>query len=417
MLRRHIVDPLLAALQDTPVVLLHGARQTGKSTLARWIAQKLHPARYLTLDDAAVLGAVEADPHGFLAGNEDPLVIDEVQRAPELFVAIKREVDRHRRPGRFLLTGSANVLLIPRLAESLAGRMEILTLWPLSQGEIAGTREGFVDAAYAAERPSTERPAGVRGEIVERLLRGGYPEIQGRLSADRRAAWFGSYLTTLLQRDVRDLSGIERLAELPRLLALLATRTAGLLNSAELARSAALPLSTLKRYLTLLETTFLLRPLPPWHDNLGKRLVKAPKVMLADTGLSSYLLGCDAERLAEDPGLLGRLLENFVIMELHKQAAWSRVRPGLYHFRTHAQQEVDIVMEDRKGRIVGIEVKASSSVGGEDFKGLRTLAEGTGRRFIRGLVLYTGLEAVSFGKQLDALPVSSLWRLGSENSR
>jgi hypothetical protein len=413
MFPRHMTGLLLDALADTPVVLLHGARQTGKSTLAQWLAEKKHKARYVTLDDAGVLSAARSDPSGFIHGLESPVVIDEVQRAPELFPAIKVSVDRNRKPGRFLLTGSANVLLLPRLAESLAGRMEILKLWPLSQGEIEGAKEGFVDGLFAHALPPPVAGQAARAQIFHRLVRGGYPVVQDRLSEDRRRAWFGSYLTTILQRDVRDLANIEGLTALPRLLSLLAARATSLLNLSELSRSFAVPLTTLKRYMALLETIFLIQTLPPWSRNLSKRLVKTPRLVFGDTALMSHLLGLNEQRLAEPANWIGPLLENFVVMELQKQAAWSHVRPGLFHFRTQTGQEVDIVLEDASGRIVGVEVKAASTVYTQDFKGLRALAELTGRRFLRGVMLYLGSESIPFGPQMHALPVSALWQLGA----
>ena len=415
MLYRQITGPLLDALADTPVVLLHGARQTGKSTLAQWLAGEKHKARYLTLDDAGVLAAARGDPSGFIDGLEGPVVLDEVQRAPELFLAIKASVDRDRKPGRFLLTGSANVLLLPRLSESLAGRLEVLKLWPLSQGEIEGLKEGFVDALFARELPTLTKVRAGTARLANRLLSGGYPVIQGRLSEARQKAWFGSYITTILQRDVRDLANIEGLTALPRLLSLLAARATSLLNLSELSRSFAMPLSTLKRYMALLETIFLIQALPPWSSNLSKRLVKTPRLVLGDTGLMSYLLGLTEQRLAEHPNLIGPLLENFVVMELQKQATWSRVQPQLFHFRTQTGQEVDIVLEDSAGQLVGVEVKAASTVSMQDFKGLRALAELAGRRFHRGVVLYTGSEPIPFGPRLHALPVSALWQLGANH--
>jgi predicted AAA+ superfamily ATPase len=417
MIRRNITPSLCTALADTPVVLLIGARQTGKSTLVQEIAATVHPARYLTFDDAGVLAAAQADPAGFLAGVDDAIVLDEVQRAPELFLALKAAVDRDRRPGRFLLTGSANVLLLPHLAETLVGRMEVLTLWPFSQGEIEGVAEDFVDAVFANTLPRLTTVREEWSELLDRMLCGGYPEVLERPTEERRSAWFGSYITTLLQRDVRDLSHIEGLTAVPRLLALIAARTTALLNFSEVSRSIAMPYSTLKRYLALLETTFLLQPLPAWSSNLGKRLVKAPKVILSDTGLSASLLALNKDRLIADRVLAGPLLENFVAMELRKQAAWSQTRPQLFHYRTQTGQEVDIVLEDAAGRLVGIEVKASATVSAHDFKGLHALAEMVGQRFQRGVVLYTGVELLPFGQRFHALPVQALWRLGNQTEQ
>jgi predicted AAA+ superfamily ATPase len=413
MIHRHITSALQAALADTPIVLLIGARQTGKSTLVQEIASSTHPARYLTFDDAGVLSAARTDPFGFLAHTNEAVVLDEVQRVPALFLALKAAVDRDRRPGRFLLTGSANVLLLPRLADSLVGRMEILTLWPLSQGEIEGRVEGFIDALFAGVLSPLKTPAEPWIALLDRLFIGGYPEVLTRSTAERRSAWFNSYITTLLQRDVRDLAQIEGLTSVPRLLELLAARASALLNASELSRSLTMPQTTLKRYLALLETTFLVSPLPAWSSNLGKRLVKAPKMMLSDSGLLTSLSSLQKERVLTDRGLVGPVLENFVVMELCKQIFWSRTRPQLFHFRTQAGQEVDCVLEDRTGRLVGIEVKASATVSAHDFKGLRVLAETVGSRFHRGVVLYTGTEPLPFGPQFYALPISALWQLGS----
>ena len=419
MYRRLLTKPLTDALVDSPVVLVNGARQTGKTTLVQSLAAQ-RPATYLTLDDIGVLSAARSDPQGFLAGLSGPVVLDEVQHAPGLFPALKAAVDKQRTPGRFLLTGSANVLLLPKLSESLAGRMEVLTLWPLAQAELvpaehAGAAGNLVDALFSdalfAERmpAGQDLPATEPADLIRRLLGGGYPEPLARSSPERRRAWFNSYLTTILQRDVRDIANIEGLTDLPRLLALLASRTSSLLNQADVSRASGLPYTTLLRYLALLEATFLVQMLPPWSSNLGQRLVKAPKVTLCDTGLAASLLGLDGERLTGDGAMRGQLLETFVTMEMRKQAGWSRTQPGLFHWRTAAQQEVDLLLEDAAGRLVGIEVKASGTASASDFKGLKALAEATGSRFLRGVVLYSGNQTVPFGERLHALPLSALW--------
>jgi uncharacterized protein len=414
MIKRNITSILLDALADTPVVLLNGARQTGKSTLAKSIASKKYPATYITLDDFSALSAARHDPAGFLSGLDGPVIIDEIQKAPNLFPAIKAVVDRDRQPGRFLLTGSANVFLLPRLSESLAGRMEILNLWPFSQGELAGIREEFVDALFANNLPYRVSYPENQANILGRIVIGGYPEAVRRSSNARRKAWFDSYITTLLHRDVRDLANIEGMVNLPRLLSLLAIRVPTFLNFAELSRTAAIAQSTLKRYMTLLEAIFLIQNVPAWSGNLGKRLVKAPKLVINDTGLKAHLTGSSAERMTAD-GSAGGYLENFVIMELRKQIPWSRIQPRMFHFRTQTGQEVDVVLEDPSGRLVGIEVKTTAVVGAEDFKGLRALAEGAGKHFHRGIVLYTGTGMVPFGQNLHAIPVTALWHWGSKS--
>lgn len=409
MYERNLEPTLLAALSDSPVVFLNGARQTGKSTLVQKIARGPHPARYFTFDDMDVLSAAKRDPQGFLAGLDGPVVLDEVQRVPELALPLKAEVDRNRKPGRFLLTGSANAMVLPQLSNALTGRMDLLTLWPLSQGELARNKEGFIDCAFDPHAKFPTGAALTRDALWERVSRGGYPEPSGRADPDRRRAWVNSYVATIIERDVRDLSEIESRTQLPRLLSLLASRISGLMNFAELSRSLEIPQTTLKRYMALFEATFLLHRSPPWSGNFGKRLVKAPKLFLVDTGLAASLVGADGERLAAESALSGPFLENFVVVELAKQSTWSRVKPRLHHFRTQTGYEVDIVLEDARGHCVGIEVKAGS-VGSGDLKGLKALQEILGKRFVRGIILYTGRESIPFDKNIHALPISALWQ-------
>ena len=409
MYTRNIESELQAALADTPVVLLNGARQTGKTTLAQRYARTAS-ATYVTLDDATHLAAARSDAQGFLAGLQGPVVIDEVQKAPGLFPALKLSVDRDRGPGRFLLTGSANVLLLPRISESLAGRMELITLWPLSQGELLGRRERFLDSVFSDHLPML--PADDVIDLKTMVLTGAYPEVVRRAAGKRRDAWFAAYITALLQRDVRDLANIDGLTEMPRLLALLAARVGGLLNMSELSRSSGIPNSTLKRYLSLLRATFLFQPLPAWSANLGKRLIKSPKIHLIDSGLTAHLAGVTPQRFDRDPHFFGPLLETFVVSELRKQIGWSDARTTLYHYRTTTGREVDILLEDAAGRVIGLEVKASSTVSRKDFRGLDALAEDVGERFLRGIVLYTGEQVVSFGERRVVLPISTLWQSG-----
>lgn len=407
---RGIEPRVVAALADTPVVLIHGPRQAGKSTLARHLASTGHPARYLTLDDAEVLAGAKIDPLGFIADLEGPVVIDEVQRAPELFLPIKASVDRDRRPGRFLLTGSAQVLFLPDLSDSLAGRMEPIRLWPLTQGELAGRGDGedFSDRVFAKRLRKVAASPLSAGDLAARITAGGFPEASQRPKS-RRRDWFGAYVTTMLERTVREIADIERLREIPRLLNVLAGRTGTSLNTADLSRTLAIPATTLKRYLAVLETAFLVHTIPAWTSRVRKRLLKSPKVYLVDTGLASHLIGQDAKGLPRSVELWGALVESFVAMELLRQADWSRTRPALYHFRTDAGGEVDLVLESAAGEVVGVEVKASHTVGAHDFRGLRTLAEVAGPRFRRGVLLYLGQETVPFGPSLYAMPLASLW--------
>lgn len=386
-----------------------GPRQAGKSTLVKQVIAAGHRATYVTLDDAGPRSAALADPAGFIAGFRGAVAIDEVQRAPDLFLAIKASVDRERKPGRFLLTGSANVLLLPRIADSLAGRMEVLTIWPLSQGELAGRRESFVDRLFARGSIQVTDADELGPDVVRRSLRGGYPEAVRRPAAARRSAWFRSHVQTLLDRDVRDLAAIERLGDLHTLLRLLAARSMSLLNMSEVSRALGLNLMTLKRYLLLLETMYLVRRVPAWSRNLGRRVVQHPKLMFLDTGLLGHLLQLTPDRLAVDPVLRGLLVENFVAAEIGKQLGWSKVAADLYHFRSHDGREVDLILEAHDGRVVGVAVKAASAVGSTDFSGLRTIADALGTAFHRGVVLHTGRQVIPFARELHAVPISALW--------
>ena len=408
MIQRNIQAAVRRAMADTPVVLLNGARQTGKTTLAQELATA-PGSQYFTLDDAATLALAAGDPAGFIRNLTGPVVIDEIQKAPDLFPAIKRAVDQHRQPGRFLLTGSANVMTLPRLSESLAGRMEIIPLFPFSAGELAGQREGFVQRLFNGTLAKPKANS-ANDNLPARLVRGGYPEAVQRKADDRRAAWFAAYISTILQRDVRELARVDGLHALPNLLKLLAARTSGLLNLADVGRDASLPHTTLTRYLALLETVFLVHRLPAWSPNLGKRLVKAAKLHLVDTGLACHLVGTDAQRLSVDRSLLGRMLETFVVGELRKQLSWADPHTTLYHFRTAAGAEVDVLLEKADGTVAGVEVKASATVAASDFAALKELRDQLGKRFRAGVVLYTGDQVIPFGDKLWLVPLPALWR-------
>lgn len=412
MYTRHLEPYLKAALADTPVVLLLGARQTGKTTLVRPLAHvqegegAVH--RYFTLDDLTPLAAAQADPEGFLAAIEGPVILDEVQRAPQLFQAIKALVDRERTPGRFLLTGSADPMLLPEVSESLAGRVETLTLWPLAQSEIEHAPGRFVDVLFGDRLPELPPEHPDAPTVWERIARGGFPEAVSRTHPDRRERWFASYLTTLLQRDIRDLAGVEASGALLRLVQMIAFRSGSLVNYSELSRAVGIPLSTLRRYVGLLEATFLYREVPAWTINLSKRLTKAPKGFITDTGLLASLWGSDPQT-AQGP-MKGALLETFVALEVMKATTWSAKAPVLHHFRTATGQEVDLVLERRDGLRVGIEVKAARSCSRSDFSGLLAFRDTAPERFHRGIVLYDGEHVIPFGDQLWAVPLRALWR-------
>lgn len=396
-----------AALKDTPVVMIKGPRQAGKSTLALELIRLGHEATYVTLDDPIALAPALRDPDAFVASFERPVVIDEVQRAPDLFRAIKLAVDRRRRPGRFLLTGSADVLLLPAVSESLAGRMEVVTLWPLSQSEIEGARGGLTDAFFAAAAPSVPGVDGLRAAVLRRALRGGFPDAVLR-DGEARQRWFAAYLATMLQRDVRDLAQIEGLAALPALLSLLAARTGSILNMADLARAVDLPYRTLVRYVALLEAMFFVRRIPAWSRGLGGRLMRHPKLVLVDTGVAGHLQNVELARFERDEALAGRIVESFVAMELGKQIEWSRSPVAVHHFREGAA-EVDLVLERRDGAVVGVEVKAGTSVSARELAGLSALAAAAGRKFHRGVVLYAGRTSIDLAPRIRALPMNALW--------
>jgi uncharacterized protein len=413
MLQRLLQPAILSALGDTPVVFVQGARQVGKSTLVQVIAEEAGGYEYLSLDSAAVRSAAAADPDGFVAGLPDSAVIDEVQRVPELALAIKRSVDRDRRPGRFLLTGSASVLTLPNLSDSLAGRMELLTLWPFSQAEAREQpRNSFVDACFKSRQPASKAPALPANDLAHLLITGGYPEALERKRPDRRTAWFDSYITTILQRDIRDLANVENITDMPRLLQVLAARTSGLVNYADIARDVGLSQTTLKRYMALFDATFLTQRVPAWFTNRTKRLAKSAKIMMTDTGLACHLLGVTTDQMGKNRHLVGPILETLVGMEILKQMSWSKTRTTLHHFRTSGGDEVDFVLEDQAGRIVGVEVKASATVRSGDLKGMQKLAEAAGDAFHRGVVLYTGDTTVPFAKNMHARPLTELWQTG-----
>jgi uncharacterized protein len=426
MYKRNSILDIKSALQDSPVVLINGARQVGKSTLAKALIAEKYPLslfdvpdvfalqdmfspQYYTLDDATTLAAAASSPLSFLEGLPPHVVIDEIQRAPELFLAIKKLVDQDRKPGRFLLTGSANAMTLPKVADSLAGRMEVHTLWPLSQGEIEGRKETFIDVCFGTEKLPKVPPISWK-ELSARLHLGGYPESLKRSEPRRRNTWYRSYLTSIIERDIRELANIEGYRELPNLLQLLASRVGGLLNFSDISRDTKMSNTTLKRYVALLEAVFIFVPLRAWYRNEEKRLVKSPKIYLNDTGLAMHLRGMDQARLL-DHNKAGFLLENFIVMELKKQQAWSKTLPSLYHFRTTTEKEVDVVLEAPDGRVVGIESKSSSEVSMSDFTGMKELAALARDDFHRGIVLYTGQETVSFGEKFTAMPVSALWQI------
>ena len=435
---RSVERRLLEALEDSPVVLIHGPRQCGKTTLAQftcapdyltwhgdhltWYGKRLawgssrqgRDYSYFSFDEPVTRDGARADPMGFVATLPERVILDEVQRVPELFEAIKISVDRRRAPGRFLLAGSANVLLVPQLSDSLAGRMETVPLHPLTQYELAGQSDvsrpdaDFLGALFGEGFP-VFRCEHLGSELNERIVAGGYPAALARPTARRTANWYRAYVDALVRRDVRELARVRSLEVLPRLLRAAAAQTAQLFNLSSLAAPFALSRPSIGDYVTLLERLFLLERLPAWHGNRLKRLVKSPKLHLTDTGLAAALLGADAGALAADRTLLGHLLETFVCQELRRQAGWHETPMEFFHFRDKDGVEIDLVIEQTSGAVAGVEVKAAGTVYAKDFRGLRKLQAAAGSRFVRGVVLYDGETSIPFGDQLHAVPISRLW--------
>jgi len=403
--KRWVEGPLVEAMADTPVVLLVGPRQAGKTTLVRQMAEG--GARYLTLDDELTRLSAREDPVGFIR-SLDRAVIDEVQRAPELLLAIKKVVDEDRRPGRFLLTGSANLMLLPTVADSLAGRMETLTLLPLAQGEIEGHSTNWLDCVFEGRIPLPR--VAVHGDVlVERVLRGGYPEACARSSVKRRNIWARQYLDAIIQRDVRYIASIEKRDHLPRFLRALAQGAGQLCRFTELGGQVGLDGKTVARYIGILEQMYLLRRVEVWARNRLKRLVKTPKLQFIDSGLLAVLLGMSAAGVQSDRTRFGNVLETFVYGELLKHATVALGDYQVMGYRDTEQFEVDLVIENPRGEIVGVEVKASATVRANDLRGLKKLAHLAGGQFKMGILLYDGDEVLPLGDHIWAAPIASLW--------
>jgi len=405
MFERFVERRAKEALSDTPVVLIVGPRRAGKTTLVRKMAEA--GRTYITLDDQTVLDAARSDPTGFIRGL-DQAVIDEIQRAPDLLLAIKKTVDEDYRPGRFLLTGSANVLTLPRVADSLAGRMETIRMLPLARAEISGATPTFLERLFA-EKLEGDIDAIVGDDLIRLAQLGGFPEAISRDSERRRQDWARSYLTSVLTRDLRDIADIEKLTELPKFVRLLAEHSGQLVNYSQFGSSINVSHKTGQRYVALLEQVFLIATLQPWYTNALKRIAKTPKLHFLDSGLLAAARGLSFDRVKANRELFGALLESFVFSEILKLMSASDMRLTPYHFRDQQMHEVDIVLERDDGMIVGVEVKASATVKSSDFAGLRTLAEACKKRFAYGVVLYDSADLVPFGERLAAAPLSCLW--------
>lgn len=407
---KRLLDPRLReALSDTPVVLVVGPRRAGKTTLVQDVGSD--DRTYITLDDQTVLEAAIADPAGFVRGL-DTATIDEVQRAPELLLAIKKSIDEDYRPGRFLLTGSANVMTLPKVADSLAGRIETLTMLPLARAEIDGVTASFLDQLFEGKVGSVKNPA-LGDELLQIILQGGFPEALSRESERRRQDWVRSYLTSVLNRDLRDIADVEKLTELPKFVRFVAEHSSQLLNYSQFGSSINVSHKTSQRYVGLLEQVFLISTLPPWYTNAIKRITKTAKLHFLDTGVLAATRGLTFERVHKNRDLVGALLESFVYSEVMKLMIGSDMRLTPYHYRDQEMREVDIVLERDDGMIAGLEIKASATVRSSDFGGLKTLADVCGDRFAFGTVLYDSAEVVPFGERIAAVPISCLWTTSS----
>jgi predicted AAA+ superfamily ATPase len=408
-LPRRATELVAEALGDTRVVIINGARQTGKSTLAELCLRNRPEVVRRYLDDPRTRASADADPVAFLDAT-GTMLIDEVQRVPELWLAIKHAVDRDPRPGRFLLTGSARLLGLSQLPDALPGRSETIELFPLSQGEIDGEPDGFVDAVFAHGTGLRAKPSELRRrDYLDRAARGGYPEAVRRATPRRRTQFFRSYLDDIMSRDVHQVADIRRGADMRRLVGTLAAQSGGLLNYSRLSSDLALPASTVRDYVELLELIYLIRLIPAWSANATARAVATPKLVFNDVGLAGFLVAG-----VTNDATTGGLVETFVLGELARQITWSRTVPRLYHYRDRDGYEVDAVLEDNAGRVVAIEVKAAETVRTDDFRSLRVLQRRLGSRFHAGFVLYCGDQQLPFGENLACLPISALWTTSPE---
>jgi len=404
--QRRLEKRITEALRTARVVAVLGARQTGKSWLVQRFTAQDRP--YLTLDDLGQLSQAEGDPVGFIASLPQKVVIDEIQRVPKLLLPIKVAVDQKPEKGRFLLTGSANLLTLPTLADSLAGRMIVLELFPLAQAEIEQTESNVVEQLFTGTF-SWNPPPIEQADLAARIVRGGYPDAVLASDDASRSRWFESYLLTLLQRDIREIAHVSDIVAMGRVLQTLAPRSGSLLNYTSLASAAEIPKSTIIRYIGALEQAYLVHRLPAWSFDLSRRLTKLPKLHLTDSGVAAHLMRVDAKRIIQDRNLFGGLLETFVANELRKHASWSDRRAQLYHYRSHAGIEVDFILESPTGERIAIEVKAGATLSPSDFRSVAHLMDDPKMKLTRGVVLYTGSTIVPSRENVHGIPISVFW--------
>lgn len=408
---RHLLPGVRESLRDTRVVAVVGPRQAGKSTLVRQLVTEHPDATYATLDDAEVRALAIDDPTGFVEGRPGLFAIDEVARVPDLLLAIKSSVDRDPRPGRFLITGSSQLSANRAVVETLAGRIERHTLWPLSQGELEEGHETFLSRLVEGNLPTVASTLTKR-DYLERAVAGGFPEAVFRSGA-RRRAWFTAFVETVIEREAPGISASPRTADLPRLLRLVAARHAGTLNVSDLAADAQLPRSSVLRYLDVLEAVFLTVRIPAWSSNLSQREIRAPKIFVTDSGLAAALRRADVDSMMHPEiarGADGPVIEGFVLAELLRQSAVTADPPAISHYRERDGAEIDLVVEAPDGRIAAIEVKAGVGVSPSAARHLAGMRDRLGHRFIGGVVLHAGPRSAVLGDRIAGAPIAALWR-------
>jgi predicted AAA+ superfamily ATPase len=406
---RHATARVLEALTDTRIVTVEGPRQAGKSTLCTSVAVA-ERFRSVTLDDPAVAAAASEDPTGFVAGLGERAFIDELQRVPDLVLALKAEVDRNPRPGRFLVSGSANLLLAPRIGDSLAGRVERVPLRPFTQAELAraDAPRWLDDVWEGGEPPYIETEAVGRQAHAERIVAGGFPAITDR-SARRRRAWIDDYLAALVTRDVPDLVDIRRPDLLPILLRHLAAGSGSLIALRPIAQALSVDEKTVRSYVRLLELLHLVVAVPAWTPGTAGRAVRSARIFVEDAGLLAHLLDADAARIASDDTITGRAYETWVAMEVARLLPFTAAAPTMRHWRTHHGDEVDIVLENRRGQLIAIEIKAGATISRHDARAIKKLQGLTGERFLAGVVFCTCRQTSPLGSRIWATPIQALW--------
>jgi len=402
---RLLMNNLQTALKESPAVLIHGPRQCGKTTLVKMLGSEF---TYYTFDDEATLAAATFDPAGFVQRLAARCILDEIQHVPELFRSIKKAIDEDRQSGRFVLTGSANLMLLPQIPDSLAGRLEILRLHPLSEVEVLNGNVNSLMGMFEGKIPPPNTVVNY-ADVIKKVVRGGYPVPHARADLNRSSIWYKNYVKTIIERDIKSIANIQNLQKMSQLLKLIASQSAQLINIAEISTTLGLSRSTLSHYTDLLTRIFIVDILQPYYTNARKRLIKTPKVHLTDSGLLCSLLNMSPDRLNQNPHIFGHILETFVYNELQRQSSSFEEECQFYHFRDRDGYEVDILLEDGKGRFVGIEVKAALSVRSEDFKGLKALRGTLGEKLSIGIIFYLGNHTIKFDERLFALPLSSLW--------